>query len=482
MIESGREFIPALVTAILHSLWLATLFTGLFVAARPLIKSTVREYLGAFACLLASTASFPAVFLVTLLGNSAGGGGGIGAELGAWPQGVAAAWLLGAGLSGARFVGGWTWLLLVIARSKAPPHELGRVFESVRESLAVNRARLRVSANIDTPMATGLWRPTVLLPVSMLSGVPEDVLRVAVVHELAHIRRWDHLAVIVQAVGETILFYHPAFRWLSAETRRLREFRCDEDAVDEVGSRRLYAHALLTIAEFKSTGLLPVVPMNGGELMTRVQRLYREDTRSSSLPGVVFVVLVAVLGVGGISATMFGDRAEAGPAAPVTEQLSIRWLPSTITQWREVISEAARRHQVPADFLALVMLIESRGQADAKSRSGAQGLMQIMPETALKIAEWRGLKDFTLEQLSEPSLNVDFGAWYLRQQIVRNGGSPNTETMLLAVSAYNAGPDAVDVFLEGSGRLPVETERYRETFSKLWAERKLDVSSVLPSP
>ena len=92
-----------------------------------------------------------------------------------------------------------------------------------------------------------------------------------------------------------------------------------------------------------------------------------------------------------------------------------------------LIEQAARVHRLDPTLLKAVAWQESRGRMSAVSNKGAQGVMQLMPGTALEL----GVDPRSL------SGNIRGGAMYLRQQIDRFGSVP------LALAAYNAGPGAV---------------------------------------
>ncbi|MGD9941774.1 MAG: transglycosylase SLT domain-containing protein [Burkholderiaceae bacterium] len=95
---------------------------------------------------------------------------------------------------------------------------------------------------------------------------------------------------------------------------------------------------------------------------------------------------------------------------------------------------AAERGLDPAWIYGLIRQ-ESRFIMDARSWAGAQGLMQIMPNTARWIARRLGEKEFRLEQLNELPTNLRFGTYYLKSVLDDLEGSP-----VLASAAYNAGP------------------------------------------
>jgi len=103
------------------------------------------------------------------------------------------------------------------------------------------------SAHVSHPCAVGLWRPVLLLPAALLTGMPPELLEAVIAHELAHIRRLDSWVNLGQRVIETLLFYHPAVWWLSARVRREREVCCDDVAANAAG-REACACALEHVA------------------------------------------------------------------------------------------------------------------------------------------------------------------------------------------------------------------------------------------
>ncbi len=102
-----------------------------------------------------------------------------------------------------------------------------------------------------------------------------------------------------------------------------------------------------------------------------------------------------------------------------------------------VRGHAANYHLQPA-LLAAVIEAESKFNPNAHSRAGAVGLMQLTPSTAEGIAQYTGGHDFRLSDLTNPELNVRYGAWYLHHLLVRYRNER------LALAAYNAGEDNVD--------------------------------------
>ncbi|TAM77559.1 lytic transglycosylase domain-containing protein [bacterium] len=97
---------------------------------------------------------------------------------------------------------------------------------------------------------------------------------------------------------------------------------------------------------------------------------------------------------------------------------------------RQMVSAASVQSRVPERLAYAMVKAESDGNATARSRSGAMGLMQIMPETA---------RAYRVDDPFDPWQNLVGGTRYLHDLLTRYHGN-----VKLAVAAYNAGPRAVD--------------------------------------
>jgi len=98
----------------------------------------------------------------------------------------------------------------------------------------------------------------------------------------------------------------------------------------------------------------------------------------------------------------------------------------------EIVERAARENQLDSDFVHAVIRAESGGNARALSKKGAQGLMQLMPQTAAGLGAKNSL---------DPSENVNAGTKYLRQLLGRYKNDP-----VRALAAYNAGVGRVQQY------------------------------------
>jgi len=191
----------------------------------------------------------------------------------------------------------------------------------------------------------------------------------------------------------------------------------------------------------------------------------RLSTAAWSLPAVgLIVALLATTGT-------IGDT---------TRNLTPIWMPQSVSQWNTEFETAAERHGVDPALLAILTLVESRGNPQAISRLGSVGLMQILPATAETIAKERGLSDFQLDDLLDPSTNIDFGAWYLAEQIDEFGdGTFSGGTVGRVAIAYNGGPGQLRRHLDQGTELTRETAGYVSTVQQLWRDRDKERSETL---
>src|SRR6266851_3684141 len=148
--------------------------------------------------------------------------------------------------------------------------ELARLSAQLRLSRPV---RLLESCLVEAPMVLGHFRPVILMPLGLLAGLPAGQIEAILLHELAHIRRYDYLVNVLQRWVEGLLFYHPAVWWISRVIRAERENCCDDVVVATSGNAHEYAVALAALEQNRWSGREPAVAATGGSLVKRIRRL-----------------------------------------------------------------------------------------------------------------------------------------------------------------------------------------------------------------
>ena len=231
---------------------------------------------------------------------------------------VDALWLVGVFLLAIRALGGWLQLEQVRRRARnMVPEDVELGFRRICKQVCVGRSVvLRVSNEVISPLAMGVWRVTVILPVSAVLGLPREELEAVMAHELGHIRRWDYLWNLMQMALESVLFFHPAVWWLSRTVRERREVCCDEIAVRSCSGAAVYARALLRLEEQRTVELRVAMALNGcgGSLLGRVRKVLGEDmAMESRMTSGVSVAAAGAL----VIALLLGPKVGEAVAAPM---------------------------------------------------------------------------------------------------------------------------------------------------------------------
>lgn len=184
-------------------------------------------------------------------------------------------WIAGALFFAMRFAGGY-WYVRRLTRkgTSLVDSDLQTRFTALLQRMKIKRAvALLESSLIDTPMVIGVLKPVVLLPVGLMSGLSMEQVECILVHELAHVRRWDFLVNILQSIAEIMLFFHPATWWVSRMIRDERENCCDELVLRLQHNKVQYARALLSLETLRMRQPNLAMGSNGGALARRIRRI-----------------------------------------------------------------------------------------------------------------------------------------------------------------------------------------------------------------
>jgi soluble lytic murein transglycosylase-like protein len=176
---------------------------------------------------------------------------------------------------------------------------------------------------------------------------------------------------------------------------------------------------------------------------------------------------------GGVAITLPADPAASTPppaaaSAPRSENKPLPRGGERVLTLAPALTDAAREHQIDPLLLHAIAHVESRHNADAKSKAGARGVMQVMPATGKRF----GVHDE--RQLFDAHTNARASAAYLRTLRGRYG-----DDLRLMLAAYNAGEGAVDKYGRDVPPYP-ETQAYVRDVTAIY--RRLSATfAVSPS-
>jgi bla regulator protein blaR1 len=243
----------------------------------------------------------------------------------AWP---AVGWLF---LAGIWFLGAtWVAVRAVLAhrattaaarRAPLAPREALALVAELAARVRVKTPTLAVGEADVGPHVVGMVRPIIVVPPSLLADEP--LLRAALLHELAHVRRRDAIARLVQIVAATLMWWWPFARLVNRRLEAAREAACDAWALETVDvPRAAYARLLVRMASLRSASAPGLAAHHTpASLNKRVDAVLGPPARArmSWLQRIAFVAWV-VVALGGARSASARNRAE---ACHYTPQLGI---------------------------------------------------------------------------------------------------------------------------------------------------------------
>lgn len=216
---------------------------------------------------------------------------------------------------------------------------LARLAASLRVG---RRVSIAVCERVAAPVLVGILRPLILLPPAALTGWSPDEIEMVLLHELAHVRRWDNAVNLAQRIVEAVLFFHPAVWLVSSWVRREREACCDAVVVGRTNRPHAYAELLVALAaqmkpspfgRGQGEGTSRIAPamfspasrMAAGPLRTRIRHILQLEDDPMLVSGKSLVLVLAGLLVTATLAVLYlpavgqAEESTASPDAPLEE-------------------------------------------------------------------------------------------------------------------------------------------------------------------
>jgi len=133
--------------------------------------------------------------------------------------------------------------------------------------------KIFLSEKVTTPLTIGFFKPLILIPLASLNHLNSYQMEAIILHELAHIKRFDYLFNLFLAIIDITLFFNPFTILISKNIRRERENCCDDWVLQYEYNPASYATALLQIATYSSSLLAMQASDNKHVLLNRIKRM-----------------------------------------------------------------------------------------------------------------------------------------------------------------------------------------------------------------
>lgn len=284
MAWAAARWLAADCAATRHAIWWAALIAVMLIPLAPLVSLPQTDAI-AHARATASLAPAPALEFaavaaparedaVAMPSNSVP----VDIPRGRWVWALFGLWLAIVLVQSTRIV--YSYLAIRGLKRRARPASSEDKLELAEWSMAsgVRRpVRLLYSSEIQSPVAAGFLRPAVILPEGLAEATDRSGYNHALLHELAHLARWDDWTNLLARALQGVLALHPLAQFAIRRIDIERETACDDWVVAATGEARPYAVSLAALAELGVSGtpaLLTTGISDGGSRMgDRIERL-----------------------------------------------------------------------------------------------------------------------------------------------------------------------------------------------------------------
>jgi beta-lactamase regulating signal transducer with metallopeptidase domain len=223
-------------------------------------------------------------------------------------------WMVGA-LAGVFHIGHGLYRLRRLRATclAVPLEQLDPALGATLEEIQLRRSvTFCISEAVRVPAAIGYFRPMVVFPAWALSEIPAAELNAILLHELAHLRRYDDWTNLAQKLVKAVLFFHPAVWFIESRLTLEREMACDDAVLAASYNPRAYAESLVSLAEksFLRRGVqlaqaavsqVQQLKMRLAEILRRDRLVSGQGSRFRANATIAFMSLTALIGVYGIS-------------------------------------------------------------------------------------------------------------------------------------------------------------------------------------
>jgi bla regulator protein blaR1 len=229
-------------------------------------------------------------------------------------------WLAGTVFFILRTFAGW-WYLSRLQRSLTLLNNdwAERLIQLKRKLGITKNVLLAESERVVSPIAMGVLRPVIILPMGLTTGFSSAQIETILIHELYHIRRNDYLVNLFQTMVEAILFFNPFVWVVSSIIREEREHCCDDAVIRSGVNKKDYVYVLAALEEFNHQNLNLSLPLarSKNQLLYRIKRLMEKTVTKYPVREKLVPVLFVALGL--ICASWFSiQRGDTGASKRTT--------------------------------------------------------------------------------------------------------------------------------------------------------------------
>lgn len=200
-----------------------------------------------------------------------------------------------------RFIRNYRYVQVIRTYGQSKIDADWRIFVQQTATLMGIRKKVQiwVSDLVASPVTIGFLKPLILVPVAAMNHLSPQQLEAVLLHELAHIRRYDYLLNLLITLIKTILYFNPFVYALVKTLEREREKSCDELVLQFRYNAFQYASALLTLQQSTRQPQTLILHAKGkkGDLLARIEHIMGHPPKPAVTPQKIAGLLAVLTGI-----------------------------------------------------------------------------------------------------------------------------------------------------------------------------------------
>lgn len=271
------HLLQALGWAVLNSLWQMALLWVIYQVVTAFLKNTKASYKSVLATTLLFAGSFWFIYTFLIVYSDISEGGTAGTLISSGHEAhnwllqslpfISGAYLLLLVLPVLRFIRNYRYVQVIRKYGLSKINVDWRIFvRNVAARMGLKKTvQIWVSEFVTSPVTIGFFKPVILVPLAAINHLTPAQLEAILLHELAHIRRYDYLINLLINFIQTILYFNPFVKAFVKIVEREREKSCDEMVLQFQYDSHEYASALLTLEKTKHLQKILIVAATGNK-------------------------------------------------------------------------------------------------------------------------------------------------------------------------------------------------------------------------
>jgi hypothetical protein len=261
-------------------------------------------------------------------------------------------------------------------------------------------------------MVIGYFKPVILVPLGLFSGIPQEQIEAILIHELAHIKRNDYLVKLLQTIVEILFFFNPFVWWISSIINKEREHSCDDLAISITKDNISFVRALAGLCELEvdKSNMALAFGKSNNQIIKRMERIMKRNENKNSFSHftiAIAILLTSLIALGAVSIKGNEEYNNSNETQIIIQSEADQTVDTPIVQQDEKIVK------IKEEMKKLKMAYENTDNPEKKKK-----LKQMMAELEKK-AKWSMKEKESVKEEKVNKKELQKKVQYLEQELAK---------------------------------------------------------------